>query len=784
MKKTTKIYIFVPFLILLILPFIVDLIYFNKLDSKFLLESSSFGFDYGSFFSQLFYDKSVFISGNYTIMALPFSFLFGVLYFLQEFFTPINSFFLFLIIAVSTSYYFFVKLFNEIIEVVNVRKDNTFYYILSCILGLIFFTSLSNFLWLSSTITVLLVTLVLMAQLFIVKRYVINDEKKKLIFFMILNCFTIFNITTFLINILFTNVFLYILFNVKHKKVFSKDYLKKVFLINILYVPFLILIFLQLFIGSMYIGPLSDVVSGSKENFYSLAATFSNIFMQTDYWGLFGGFNGILYYDFSTYYRNNIVYIFSFIPYILIAFFLMKSAKIKSNKELNKVIIYFFILFLFLFQFMLGMNNPVYSFLYTNITIFQIFRDITKFSPVLMFSTILILFLLIVRDDVKTISKKLLLLLLISLALLYNIPYWTHSIYFFKIRSISNIPQSYFDTANFLNKKLTYSDSILLLPATYSLDVNYWDNKRIAVQGNLFDVLLDNGVKSYRLTQGFTGSTFFQKDSSKLFIPTNKSVRGLDIDYARLSDFVKKYGLDYVVVTKDIVSEYQDPNALQSWLNSDGYQKVNSFGANDIYVNKNNFKPILSSDNSVSFDRKNAKDYDIRIENIKEHSNNSLIFSESFSKYWNLYLRPVSDKFNCSNTRSYKAVSGSGESSTTTECLSGQKLVERGELSYLIEKPIFDDTHKLINQYANGWTIDPDYIKKNFDKSYYKENPDGSIDIELTLYFKPQSYFYLGLIISGTTLVGCLGYLGWDFAKRRKKKGDIVESGDDGKDRK
>ncbi len=49
----------------------------------------------------------------------------------------------------------------------------------------------------------------------------------------------------------------------------------------------------------------------------------------------------------------------------------------------------------------------------------------------------------------------------------------------------------------------------------------------------------------------------------------------------------------------------------------------------------------------------------------------------------------------------------------------------------------------------------------------YKENPDGSIDIELTLYFKPQSYFYLGIIISGTTLILCLGYLGYVFYRKR-----------------
>lgn len=67
--------------------------------------------------------------------------------------------------------------------------------------------------------------------------------------------------------------------------------------------------------------------------------------------------------------------------------------------------------------------------------------------------------------------------------------------------------------------------------------------------------------------------------------------------------------------------------------------------------------------------------------------------------------------------------------------------------------PIFESSHTEELGYANGRTLDADYIKKNFTKEYYKENPDGSIDVNLTLYFKPQSYFYVGLWVSGVTLL-------------------------------
>jgi len=761
MKKRNKIYIFLLCAILLVSPLIINLFHFNRLGYNFILESSIFGFDYSKLFAEFFYDKSLFVAGNNAVTAISHVFLYGILYVLQIFFTPISSFFIFLIAAIITSYYFFIKLFNELADIVSNKKNDQFYFVLVCILGLIFFASISNFIFLSATVVFLLPVLLLPIQLYFIKRYAINDEKKGLMVFIILNFFNTFNITSFLINAFFVNILLYILLNLRYGVIVSKNHFNKIIFANILYLPFLAIFGLQLFLGSMYIGSFGDVANSIREDFYSNNASYLSIFSQTNYWGLFGSFNGKLYYDFSKFYKNSFVYIFAFIPYLLILFFLIKSAKKKYNDKLNKLIVYLFLLFLFIFQFMLGLKNPVYKFLYDNITIFQIFRNITKFAPLLLFLTILILFLLIIRSDIKSIIKKWLLLLIILLSLIYNLPYWTYHSYFFENRAMANIPQNYLDTAGFLNKQLNHSDNVLVLPATYSLESYVWNDKKVAVQGDILDVLLDNGIKSYRLTQGFSGNIFFRKDSTKLFIKTDTNARKLDIDYNLLSDFVKKYNLNYIVVTKELVSEYQNLDVLNNWLSNNNYNRINSFGSNDIYLNKDFSKPILLSSNDIYFERKNAKNYSMH---IKSGINFNLTFFEAFNKYWNLYLEPFSEKDFCNN--------GIYNDNTfnVIKCQYKQKIVEKGELSYLWKKPIFDNTHKLVYDYANQWTIDPDYIKANFDKSYYKENPDGSIDLELTLYFKPQSYFYLGLIISGTTLLGCVGYLIFIEVKKRKRK--------------
>ncbi|MDD4353347.1 MAG: hypothetical protein PHN56_02720 [Candidatus Nanoarchaeia archaeon] len=72
---------------------------------------------------------------------------------------------------------------------------------------------------------------------------------------------------------------------------------------------------------------------------------------------------------------------------------------------------------------------------------------------------------------------------------------------------------------------------------------------------------------------------------------------------------------------------------------------------------------------------------------------------------------------------------------------------------------VFDETHEKAYGFLNRWYVDPSKINKNSNGEY-----------ELIIYFQPQSYFYLGLLISGTTLFCCIGYLIYDWRRERKKK--------------
>ena len=130
------------------------------------------------------------------------------------------------------------------------------------------------------------------------------------------------------------------------------------------------------------------------------------------------------------------------------------------------------------------------------------------------------------------------------------------------------------------------------------------------------------------------------------------------------------------------------------------------------------------------FQKKSPVEYNISLLNLKQ---TKIILKENFHPGWKLYIQNKT----------------------------------------LLWNALFEETHHLVNDYANGRTLDAEYIKKNFPKDYYKENPDGSIDVNLTLYFKPQSYFYLWLGVSGLTFFWLIA---WLLVDRRRQKNLVQQT--------
>ena len=82
-----------------------------------------------------------------------------------------------------------------------------------------------------------------------------------------------------------------------------------------------------------------------------------------------------------------------------------------------------------------------------------------------------------------------------------------------------------------------------------------------------------------------------------------------------------------------------------------------------------------------------------------------------------------------------------------------------------------DARHMENDAKLNSFLIDP---REACEENACRKNSDESVDMDLTIYFRSQSYFYLGLVVSGVTLAGSLGYLGWHRTRKwrlsRKKE--------------
>jgi hypothetical protein len=81
-------------------------------------------------------------------------------------------------------------------------------------------------------------------------------------------------------------------------------------------------------------------------------------------------------------------------------------------------------------------------------------------------------------------------------------------------------------------------------------------------------------------------------------------------------------------------------------------------------------------------------------------------------------------------------------------------------LDVLVKKNYFlsDKNHFQNDATLNSYLINPETV---CNVQSCKVNSDGSYDIDMTLYFAPEAYFNLGLIVSGGTLILILGYLTW-----------------------
>ena len=125
---------------------------------------------------------------------------------------------------------------------------------------------------------------------------------------------------------------------------------------------------------------------------------------------------------------------------------------------------------------------------------------------------------------------------------------------------------------------------------------------------------------------------------------------------------------------------------------------------------------------TITYEKYNNTKYQV---DVKDSQFFFLVFSESYNSQWKAYINPEGE-----DTNWIKAV---------------------------FKKPLPEDKHFKVNGYANAWYIDSEELGM------------AGKDFTVTIYYKPQSLFYLGMIVSGLTLVVLIVCLVRGIKPERKK---------------
>jgi len=281
--------------------------------------------------------------------------------------------------------------------------------------------------------------------------------------------------------------------------------------------------------------------------------------------------------------------------------------------------------------------------------------------------------------------------------------------------------------------------------------------------------------------------------------------------------------LPHFYTPQNIILSNQSTEALPEIVSQDNYQIRSAiyFTNQTSNINKSILTNLSSKiDNTpiLEFKKINPTKYRVFVHNATQEF--PLVFSESFHNGWKAYqVDYTKDNLNTNLLNNYKILDGNEGDQATKEEINqfieqdlitslgyGEERIikhmkwedNKEKLDYeenytidfisknfqgtiqndnlpkghfyetWLQKPIVNESNHLIaNGYANSWIINITEICETTPNKCIK-NSDGSYDLELIIEFWPQRLFYLGLFISGTTFLCCIGYLIYDWRKKRK----------------
>lgn len=715
--------IFLIAAVLIVYPMLYCIVSFAPWHHGQIAESSIYSLDLGRFFHDILLGRSVFNAGNYTVYPLNYFFVYSGVALLEHFFNGIPSYLLFVAAFDLAAFYYFIKLLllvtNDTVEAVSLKR-----FVVICLLGLLYLTSLSNFNYIKSNVIFLLPYLVLLPLLYYATLFVRDGDRRHLIPFLLFSLMLgDFNLAHVAIIILALNVFLVVQRRLTH--INSATFLRRVAVTNTTLLPALCFLLVIVADNIFYSANLRSFAIVAAENMYSNNAQYLNIFGQMTDWGLFGRWNQSLYYHFSPYYIPGPVTIFALVPFALLGFAAATSRATLATRRFANLLL---IVVLVIFQIMLGNNNIIYSFLYHHVLAFQVFRNVTKLAPLLLLFLTFAIYAFL-YDSLDRRRRFWTTLVLLGASFVYNVPYWTYSGYIYGNRAVERIPQYWHEAASYINKHTNGYDRVLALPAIYVNDIYFWHGRKTWVQGSLLDILIKD--QSFRLSERSIGSPEYQADADSVFVKSATSIRHLDVNYSRLTWLAKTYGFDYVVLSNDLLSEYERTADIRAWLKSANYHEVAAYGPVSVYHNSSYYIPPFSGAD-LSIRRINNLRFELRVR--ASTKSRTLTFNAPFHSGWQLSAEPPTTSLCPSNSIRI----GPHETACGGD-LGGSFF---GEIRHLFSGEA-STTHFITRSGTNGWRFPAPLAR----------------GMTFGLYFRPQAIFYLVVLISIVSFFLVFGFL-------------------------
>lgn len=433
-------------------------------------------------------------------------------------------------------------------------------------------------------------------------------------------------------------------------------------------------------------------------------------------------------------------------------------------RRLYLLIFTLFLLSLFFFTVNIGPLREVFLML-GKIPGFIMFRNFyDKFAPVYIFlyAILITVSLVIIRKKYRKLSKVIYAVFLFVVLFNFttvkstvNSPLWTTK----DVYKTISIPQEYFSFMDEISRNIPTTNTILSVPygaAQYGV-IKDENSNRVYV-----------GVSAVKIFSGvndISGDLSFNLTREP--ITFNKLI--VDRKYDDINAVLHNRNINYVLVTKNIpdqvLKSYIFTPAVvaaqdEEFLNAITEKKIltSSKGSYELYATKRP-NTILES-NNLFYKKISSVKYFLTFKNVKEKQ--ELKFSDSFHPSWKLFLLPKERIIECKDPKKFSY-------SEAIECKEGFSFFDFEDFSTVFSKSIFNESHRTKDNTTNIWTIDPEYIKKNYPKDYYTENKDGSINFTLLYYFVPQAYLYYGVVISLTVVISATIYLLYTLFKNEKK---------------